>query len=72
MQEKAARLPPVEEIRTVLANSTRAMLSTLSKVFLTCIFMLLVSLFVDHLISHSGTDDSLPKLMMLKFEFDSV
>ncbi|XP_057546151.1 uncharacterized protein LOC130825121 [Amaranthus tricolor] len=30
-QEKAARLPPVEEIRTVLANSTRAMLSTLSK-----------------------------------------
>ncbi|CAO2822082.1 unnamed protein product [Amaranthus hypochondriacus] len=30
-QEKAARLPPVEEIRTVLANSTRAMLSTFSK-----------------------------------------
>lgn len=30
-QEKAARLPPVEQIRTVLANSTRAMLSTFSK-----------------------------------------
>lgn len=30
-QEKAARLPPVEEIRTVLANSTRGTLSTFSK-----------------------------------------
>lgn len=30
-QEKAARLPPVEEIRTVLANSVRGMLSTFSQ-----------------------------------------
>lgn len=30
-EEKAARLPPVEEIRTVLANSTRGMLSTFSQ-----------------------------------------
>ncbi|XP_021741233.1 uncharacterized protein LOC110707522 [Chenopodium quinoa] len=30
-QEKAARLPPVEEIRTVLSNTTRGMLSTFSK-----------------------------------------
>ncbi|KNA16528.1 hypothetical protein SOVF_088160 [Spinacia oleracea] len=30
-QEKAARLPPVEEIRTALANTTRGMLSTFSK-----------------------------------------
>ncbi|XP_048497507.1 uncharacterized protein LOC104888706 isoform X2 [Beta vulgaris subsp. vulgaris] len=30
-QEKAVRLPPVEEIRTVVANSTRGMLSTFSK-----------------------------------------
>ncbi|WOG97986.1 hypothetical protein DCAR_0417327 [Daucus carota subsp. sativus] len=30
-QEKAARLPPVEEIRTVLDNSVRAMLSTFSQ-----------------------------------------
>lgn len=31
-QEKAARLPPVEEIRTVLDQSTRGMLSTFSQV----------------------------------------
>lgn len=30
-EEKAARLPPVEEIRTVLTNSTRGMLSTFSQ-----------------------------------------
>ncbi|KAJ8448091.1 hypothetical protein Cgig2_031815 [Carnegiea gigantea] len=30
-QEKAARLPPVEEIRTVLANGVRGMLSTFSQ-----------------------------------------
>lgn len=30
-EEKAARLPPVEEIRTVLANSTRGTLSTFSQ-----------------------------------------
>ncbi|KAJ8448562.1 hypothetical protein Cgig2_012206 [Carnegiea gigantea] len=30
-EEKAARLPPVEEIRTVLANSTRGVLSTFSQ-----------------------------------------
>lgn len=33
LQEKAARLPPVEEIRTVLDHSVRGMLSTLSQVF---------------------------------------
>jgi len=32
LQEKAARLPPVEEIRTVLANGVRGMLSTFSQV----------------------------------------
>ncbi|KAG4912716.1 hypothetical protein JHK82_053306 [Glycine max] len=32
-QEKAARLPPVEEIRTVLDRSVRGMLSTFSKKF---------------------------------------
>lgn len=30
-QEKAARLPPVEEVRTVLANGVRGMLSTFSQ-----------------------------------------
>ncbi|KAL2923242.1 Protein CREG2 [Bienertia sinuspersici] len=30
-QEKAARLPPMEEIRTVFAHATRGMLSTFSK-----------------------------------------
>ncbi|KAJ6757512.1 CREG1 PROTEIN [Salix koriyanagi] len=30
-QEKAARLPPVEEIRTVLNQSTHGMLSTISQ-----------------------------------------
>ena len=33
LQEKAVRLPPVEEIRTVLDHSVRGMLSTLSQVF---------------------------------------
>lgn len=33
-QEKAARLPPVEEIRTVLDHSVRGMLSTFSQVLI--------------------------------------
>lgn len=33
LQEKAARLPPLEEIRTVINHSVRGMLSTISQVF---------------------------------------
>jgi hypothetical protein len=33
LQEKAARLAPIEEIRTVLDHSVRGMLSTFSQVF---------------------------------------
>jgi hypothetical protein len=42
-QEKAARLPPIEEIRTVLDRSVRGTLSTFSKVtdcFCNCLFYL--------------------------------
>lgn len=43
LQEKAARLPPIEEIRTVLDHSVRGMLSTFSQVLTSPKLKLIIS-----------------------------